>query len=63
MAQGLAFAVSGDTLSISTDEDPVGLGAGDRPPPFELPGLTTGELIRSKDFLGKPVVFYMRASW
>lgn len=36
---------------------------GEKPPPFSLPEIGTGRSIGPDDFLGKPTIIYMWASW
>ena len=41
----------------------IGLSIGSRPPDFTLSDIYTGELVSTKDYLGKKTVFFMWASW
>ncbi len=36
---------------------------GTKPPAFSLPEIGTGRLLCPEDFLGKPTIFFMWASW
>ena len=39
------------------------ISVGTKPPAFSLPGIGSGRPLGPDNFLGKPTIFYMWASW
>ena len=65
LINGSAHTLSGEESVKTLEPEPndVGLSIGHAPPAFTLPDLYSGELISSRDFLGKKTAFFMWASW
>lgn len=65
-ALGFDWSVTDDGVLIlrrGASTSPRGLSVGQRPPLIELPDVTSGRLVSSDVYYGRPAVFYMWASW